>query len=574
MKKTNLLSKVCMLLLVFAILAGALVSCNSEDVEPEQTSSAETDTQNAGIVIPENAVLIYPKDAGSEIRDSVVVIHEAIRKKTGVKLNYMEDVLQNGEANSFEYEILIGYTNREETKTVMNEIGYYDYAIRAFENKLVITAHTKDALTTAVDVFCKELLEVEEADGASMLFLKEERTVKLGEEQPFFAASNPLGGYRIVYPQASTTLKNSANELAKALKDRYGVELSVVTDAEPKSEYEIVLGITSRQEYAEHYTGKLAPEPFSAIFRAVGNSLLIAGKDDQSTSIACTRFANQYVNGDWQLNFPKTFSSSVVAYAVEDADAVRSADTDIRVMSYNVLSKELSTSKPDFRDRQDHVFTTILNYAPDVIGLQEVSQTAWTLFEQKLGHRYGFAGQKTPSNAWSYTGLMWDKEKVTLIETQSVNYNQGNKRIRLFVWGLFERNGTGERFIVASTHWGLNDAECSSHAADMTLLVKALRTKYSVPVITVGDFNTPQEKEYYKSYLTQSGQTDTQNSSKRVVLCPDVSKPNEPFVHITSLIDHVTCTKDLKALLYKRVINEETHKASDHYPIYVDFAFQ
>ena len=163
---------------------------------------------------------------------------------------------------------------------------------------------------------------------------------------------------------------------------------------------------------------------------------------------------------------------------------------------------------------------------------------------------------------------------MTLIETQSVNYNQGNKRIRLFVWGLFERNGTGERFIVASTHWGLNDAECSSHAADMTLLVKTLRTKYAVPVITVGDFNTPQDKEYYKSYLKQTGQTDTQNSAKRVVLCPDVSKPNEPFVHVTELIDHVTCTKDVKALFYKRVINEETHKASDHYPIYVDFAFQ
>ncbi|MBQ7346407.1 MAG: endonuclease/exonuclease/phosphatase family protein [Clostridia bacterium] len=477
-----------------------------------------------------------------------------------------DDFLMAGEDASNRSEILIGYTNREETAEVMSEIGYYDYAIRVINNKIVVAAHTEEALMTAIDVFCNELLVTEQKDGAEVLLLKAERTVAQNAQTPFFTAANPAESYRIVYPQGSTVLEASANELATVLRKRYSLELSVVSDAGKASEFEILIGVTNREALKSYYTGAHSPDPYCAIIQAVGNTLIVTGNDERTTVLACERFINHYADNAVytpQFNFSSAIGEQFVAY-VDDAHRVLTEGADLRVMSYNVLSKELSSDKVDFVDRQDLVFSTILNYSPDVVGLQEVSATAWNLFEQNLGHIYSYAGQKTPNDAWSYTGLMWNAQTVRLIETESQIFEVGNKRIRLFVWGLFEHIETGARFIVSSTHWDVQYANRPAHAVEMAEMVNALIQKYDVPVITTGDFNATEGASYYTNYLTKTNQTDTMHSSPNVIL----------GMASSDVIDHVTCTANMEPLFFQQVKNDITVEASDHYPVYTDFRFQ
>ena len=59
-----------------------------------------------------------------------------------------------------------------------------------------------------------------------------------------FGAENSLSDYKIV--RAGWASDNAATQLASKLKSTYGAELPVVTDSEPETECEFVIGVTNR----------------------------------------------------------------------------------------------------------------------------------------------------------------------------------------------------------------------------------------------------------------------------------------------------------------------------------------
>ena len=218
-------------------------------------------------------------------------------------------------------------------------------------------------------------------------------------------------------------------------------------------------------------------------------------------------------------------------------------------MSYNMLSAELSPDKPDFEDRAEMVLSTVLNFMPDVVGFQEVSEKGYGIIESYVGDTYAIPLRKTPLGEYSFTGLMYNKNTVKFIEGDNHIYTVGNKRIRIISWGLFEMKATGQRFVAASTHWDIVLEHRPQQAVQMTNYINDLKAKYKCPVITTGDFNTLEGAEYYQSYLEKTGQTD--------------------------VIDHITATKaDMQALFFKLLDTDFTKKASDHDPIFADYKFK
>ena len=71
-----------------------------------------------------------------------------------------------------EYEILVGYTNRQESTDAAKDLKYFDYTIKRINNKIVISAGSDESLREAISLFKSEFIDAE----AKALYLPENYT--------------------------------------------------------------------------------------------------------------------------------------------------------------------------------------------------------------------------------------------------------------------------------------------------------------------------------------------------------------------------------------------------------------
>lgn len=103
--------------------------------------------------------IVRGDDSSDNIAEFAREIYTAIYKATGITLEIKTDYLKRGEvADSTSYEILIGDTNRPESKEVKNSLKANEFAVRTVGNKIVITgcydvttARAKNAFISDID---------------------------------------------------------------------------------------------------------------------------------------------------------------------------------------------------------------------------------------------------------------------------------------------------------------------------------------------------------------------------------------------------------------------------------------
>lgn len=547
----------CKFWLFFIILAMIFCSCFGCSVK--DTSEDNNDNNLEERMLLSDCKIVYPSDVDAGLFAQIQSLQADIAVLGGMALELTDDYLPAGDSSSSKQEIIIGNTSRKESIEVMNSIGYFDYAVRYVGNKLVVAAHTEKMLYAAISELSEKMLTL--TDNGIVIG----DDISFNGEQGFFEKYGELSRYRIVYPKSNENLRAVSENLSAKLKKRYSVDLPVVSDSEAPNGYELLVGATNRAVFADYYRGDKKPDALHFAICAREGNLLIYGGNDRATEVGTMRLISDYENALWTFRFelPCDIDEQFVAYDYTDADAERSNGADIRIMSYNMLSEELSPDKADFEDRAELVLSTVLNYAPDVVGIQEVSEGAYEIMERYVGEEYAFPLKKTPNGSYSYTSLMYNKKTVNYIEGDNYVYSVGNKRIRIISWGLFEMKASGQRFIAVSTHWDIVLDNRPVQAAEMTTFVNNLVEKYNCPVFTTGDFNTLDSVEYYKTYLERTNQGDARYKAETIGAQAS-----------GDVIDHITFSTDnVEALFYKHIITELSAKASDHNPVYADFKF-
>ena len=541
-------------LITFSMLISILAGCAEKTPEDDKVEDVPK-------LLSSDCKIIYPTDMQSEMFSHILKLQENIENISGFSLKLSNDYIASEEENSDVQEIIVGNTVRKESAEVMADIGFFDYAIKSIGNKIVVAAHTEEMLYKAMLELSGSVLTISEGNvviGDDVVFES--------DTEGFFEKYGKLSEYRIVYPKGDNALLDAAQNIVSKLKKRYSVELPVVDDGELPNGYEILIGSTNRALFGDYYRGDKKPDALHYAICAREGNLLVCGGNQRSTEIACQRFIGDFGNTFWSPVFEvqSDIEQQYVAYDYNDAHAKRSDDTDIRIMTYNILSKELSPDAADFEERSEMVLSTILNYAPDVVGLQEVSEKAYGIIENYIGNKYAIPLKKTPNGEYSFTGLMYNTETVKYIEGGNHIYSVGNKRIRIISWGLFEMKSTGKQFLALSTHWDIVLDNRPIQAAEMTNFVNDLVEKYNCPVFTTGDFNTLDSVGYYKDYVSKTGQTDARYDAQTV-----------GYQAKGDIIDHITATsKDTCTLFYKHLDTDLSAKASDHDPVYADYKFE
>ena len=165
------MTKLLSLFLLLLLLLGT-VACVAEQL-PEDTTAASTsaslteETTEAGPVsfsLTSSYLLIRPENADKLEISAIQLISRAIKSACGIDCKMTTDFTRKGEeVKPAEFEILIGATNRNESKALTSTLPYYDYTYEIVsENVIAICGGSYETTYTAVEAFCRDILGYEE----------------------------------------------------------------------------------------------------------------------------------------------------------------------------------------------------------------------------------------------------------------------------------------------------------------------------------------------------------------------------------------------------------------------------
>lgn len=580
----KLLQRAAMILLALLMAFSSLTACQKAAVQESgaetETTAEETPTEEFKSILLSDEDGVYYKvirpqaatDAVAEWMEDIVTFPTKQSKK--LTLSWTGD-----RTEAVAKEILLGYTNRPESREVMESIGYDDFAIVTKGDKVVVAAHREERLREAVIYLKEHLLSVETDDNGKKSFYYLGDYTYTGNQKYLFGAENPLSEYDIVYREGSEALKAAAEQMQAKIKSTCGEELTVKSDAELETEREIVLGKTNRAISQKYLTG--GAYILSSVMINEGKKLLIGGVADTTTVVAAENFLDRYVQERYTylVNLDANLNESESIYSFSESPAPAEG-AEMRIMSFNILCELWDSKAVDVDARMQIVTAILLNYSPDVVGLQEVSDKCYKSLTPLFEGSYAFVDTKTEKGKTNFSPLAYNVEKVTLLEHGVKTLASGNdSRLRVISWGYFERKSDGARFIVANTHWDLTKMPESRtlQAIEMGDFIVEMKAKYNCPAITTGDYNTQDYQEQFQTYLDHSKLSDAGLTAKVInrnyKSTHDLFEEQVPAPDIKA-IDHVFYSSDIEALYYNMLIDKTVIDASDHFPVYADIRFK
>ena len=568
------------LVMSLVLLLGALSlmsSCRKEGGEGDSTVP-ETTESTEPIVLSSGGKAVYrivrPSNPTNRSLESFKSVMHYFNNDLDAGMEVGDDWLMPDVDAASLKEILVGNVDRAECRELYEEVPFDGYVIKPVGNKIIIAAHNDDMLEEAVTVFRTMVKKSENGD----IVLSTLTVRKDGTGTFLFGKDGAtLADYRIVY--ASGGSDKNAKQLAAKLKSAYGVDIPVVSDTEAPTECEFVIGITNRNKAGDLGGMSGVYSKFGYRFTVNEKKIyIICGDAVISEKMAVDEFINMYVTPKLSpvFNVPSDLKLDGLGGMTSDPALIDGADT--RIMSFNILSEEWDPAAV-MADRDYRVAATILNYSPDVAGIQEISEKWYSRLTSLIGAEYDFVGKNIPSGQYNYTGLIYNKNRVSVVESGMTLYSVGNSpRLRLLNWGLFESKASGKRFIVCNTHYDANHTGDHTpiriqQATEMAELVNGLVEKYKVPIFCCGDYNCNEESEPFNTFIKLTGFKDPKYTAKKIDnQIKTYHKLGEAVTNNTKLgIDHITCSPDTEILYYNTLVGDFWVPASDHCPIYIDF---
>ena len=216
--------------------------------------------------------------------------------------------------------------------------------------------------------------------------------------------------------------------------------------------------------------------------------------------------------------------------------AVTAVSTDVKVASFNLSSVSFDSKATGdhrtWRVRRPVVVAQILRNRPDVLGLQEANQSSIYgssldygatqyldlkgALAAKGGHyaltnSYAYNCVRAVSSAncvYQYRGasqdnrILYNTDTVTLVKQGSVKFRAqtAGKNPRYLAWAVFRMKATGRQFFFTNTH--LDPYTVSVRKAEWDeVIANTKRLAGTLPVVSVGDYNTSKWTSYAGTYL-------------------------------------------------------------------------
>ncbi len=261
----------------------------------------------------------------------------------------------------------------------------------------------------------------------------------------------------------------------------------------------------------------------------------------------------------------------------------KSEDT-YRIMTYNIKYAEEWLS--DFLGRKEMIVEQILDYQPDVFGVQEANY-GWMnendgLISYLDDYSYVGVGRDDGYSAGEYSAIFYLTDRFELIasdtfwfsttpDVPSLGWDSAYNRI--CTYATLKDVETNEIFTVYNLHLDHKGEVAKKESTN--LLIDSLSDDV-YPYIVIGDFNYTEFSSNYKS-LVNNGLDNSKNIAvnKEIYGTINYSK-NYNFKHFVA-IDFILMQENKFNVLNYQVDNNYRYlglPVSDHFPVIVDFKLQ
>ncbi len=176
------------------------------------------------------------------------------------------------------------------------------------------------------------------------------------------------------------------------------------------------------------------------------------------------------------------------------------AQTEVKVMSYNIRLDVKSDGENQWDKRKDKVAALMNFYEADFIGGQEVQHHQLQYLLQNLGgYRHIGVGRDDGKEAGEYSCIFYKKDKYKVIQQStfwlsptpdSISKGWDAAIVRVCTYGLFQDKKTRKKFWVFNTHFDHIGKQARLESAKLIVEKVKQFNANNLPVIVLGDFNS------------------------------------------------------------------------------------
>jgi len=441
--------------------------------------------------------IVYKTGTVAEIKAAAELLAVELRETYGYVLSTSTDA-----AAEIEYEIVIGGTNRGNSAELASGLNSFDYSVTVSGNRIFILPGANQAMPEkAVTVFLEELAVL--ASGGKIEITADNLNKVFKESYPtgnITLNGTPISEYTIVYKNNDPVTVKLANRLRDEIDKTCGRRLTVASDSQSyRNNKEILIGLSKRTDAtgpAAGISSKVSSAKNGELFMySEGDFFFVGGKDYVGTMAAVNRLIAAITD-------VKDTASHAVSFDVKTATA--SVQTKYKVITYN--DGDNSTT------RLQQVASIIKDYAPDIVGMQEVQKMHAPMYETNLkGYKAVYYDHDT--NQYG-APILYKTAKFDLVEsgTQWLSATPDKKftkfdesdYIRSYVYAILKDKTTGEEIVVVNTHVDYVDA---ANRKQIAVLLECTERFRGRPIIYTGDFNMQNTSNGY-SQMILSGLRD------------------------------------------------------------------
>ena len=593
--------------LVLLLCLPLLASCKTE--EEEEGSEQVTATGTSLSVIANGAsdyTIVYSSGAemGAAPYSVGKLLQKTIKSATGVELK-----LVSGQTGSYDKEILIGPVEQANNypSPVSAETYQKGYSAYIGGEKILLIGGSEAGLRLAAYSLIKELFGIDLLVNPNVTLIegKTEFTVSstfaatetlTSEEFPYLGAA--LADFSVCYEESNYTQKRAAINLQQRIKSMDNVVLTRVNNKSWAEEGKAYFYFEDDKTLAEG----------TYRIKVTGKKIVVSAKDYIGYEAAVrTVMTLRDVHGFYpfrEANENTGTHLESLSRLEETAKYAFEPAGEYRLMFYNVLF-----DNNDLVERAKLQTSTILAYAPDVIGFQEFRENRRTDivpimnangYEETMDYKKGninMSGTGTSPSLYNYVPIFYNTATTTCIESgylrYHAQYSAAESHSKSLCWAVLEDKDSKERYIVVNTHMCTQDDSIKGQqAVEAMEIINELEEKYTDPIFLGGDFNGKYTNSNYLHFVGTGGFRDIERegiATEYTAKFRAHHKPNPVFDTNLGImmpgdkdttggspsesVDHILVKNDYAVTIgvYGIVADDYTKSGSDHFPIFVDF---
>lgn len=482
-------------------------------------------------------------------KEALTRFRDMVEENSGTPFTYAND-----SAAAAAHEILLGETNREETKEAQASLREKDYIILVKNGKLVAVGGSKESTYEAIVRFGKMFFSQPQTD----LVLREGTVYEYRADYAIgdvTLAGCPLRDYTLVY---SGQGEADAIRMAADLRSMYGWVLPIVS--EEKAEGNRVIRLSVEGE-ADGWSLALTD-----------SGLAVKGGSNEMLSYAASHFVDLMKKQENQeLSVGYTLTGSFEAGA------------DLRLFDLNVYFSGYGTNS--VANRFPRLMKLIGESDPDVITLQDVSP-AWLACLKNgdgtvkaLTDTYGFVGVGRNNDDKSVMHpIFYKKDKYTLTDSgafwlsatpqwESVGWDGYTRCV--CTWAILTDKASGASFAVMNTQFDPNGKNAQANGG---ALVASRAQEFGLPVLFGGDFQAGANGRAFRgmgNFLLDSVTLSQREGDKSMVT---VNNAFGDAAQLNRATDFVMVSRGDFLVRSHTTVTDlvEGGYASNHWPIVVD----